>query len=243
MKQILVILISVNFFCHINAQIKPDIYRTTNDKELKITLVGHASLMFEFDGQVIHVDPYSTVADYAKLPDADLILITHEHGDHFDKAAIDLVKKQNTVYYANSAAGKQISGANILNNGDKATFNHISIEAVPAYNIQHKRPDGQAYHPEGVGNGYVLTFDNLKVYVAGDTEDIPEMNLLAGKVDIAFLPLMIPFTMSDEMFINAATILKATYLYPCHFSEFSDGLLSKLEGINSKIIVKPMKNR
>ena len=232
------------FLCvNINAQnIQADSYPAGNDETLKVTLVGHGSVMFEYDNRVIHVDPYSNVADYAKLPKADLIILTHEHADHLDMKAIDAVKVPQTQFIVSAICNEQLGYGEIIGNGDKTAFEPVSIEAVPAYNIIHKRPDGINYHPKGRGNGYVFTFGKLRVYVAGDTENIPEMSLLKD-IDIAFLPKNLPYTMTDEMFIDAAKTLQPTYLYPYHFGEFDEEKIGNaLKNTNIQLLVRPMKN-
>lgn len=222
--------------------IPADSYDTGVDS-LYVTLVGHGSLMFEYKGKIIQVDPYSSVANYSKLPKADLILITHEHADHLDQNAIDAVKKNDTKYIVSKICNEKLGYGNIIGNGDKVEWEGISIEAVPAYNIINKKPSGEHYHPKGQGNGYILTFDALHVYIAGDTENISEMDLLKGTIDIAFLPKNLPYTMSDEMFIDAAKKVSPRYLYPYHFSEFDETKINKaLDGTNIKLVIRPMKN-
>jgi len=132
----------------------------------------------------------------------------------------------------------------ILRNMDHIMYNGIRISALPAYNVVHKKPQGEFYHPKGEGNGYMLTFGDKEVYVAGDTENIPEMkNANHFSSDIAFLPKNLPYTMSDEMFIDAAKTLKPKVLYPYHMSEFDQKKIGKaLEGTGIEIKVRPMKN-
>lgn len=212
--------------------------------ELNVTVIGHASLILEIDGKTIHVDPYSKVGDYSALPKADLILLTHEHSDHLDLDAINKVKKSDTRFIVSKVCADSLTYGEVLNNGDKTSFETIDIEAVPAYNIQSKKPDGQYYHPKGRGNGYVLTFGSEKVYIAGDTENIPEMKQLKD-IYIAFLPKNTPYTMTDEMFIDAAQMVSPVYLYPYHFSDFNDKrILKALEEKNSKskVLVRSMSN-
>jgi len=143
--------------------------------DLEVTFVGHGSLIFGFGGKVIHVDPFGKVADYATLPKADVVLITHAHGDHLDAAALAAVRKPETRLLVAPACEGKVEGATILRNGETATLAGFTVEAIPAYNLVHKRPNGTPYHPKGEGNGYVVTFGKTRVYVAGDTEDIPEM--------------------------------------------------------------------
>ena len=212
-------LIAILFSFQLNAQSVDTI--KTNKGNLIIHPIGHGSLMLEFDGKVIHIDPFSQVADYTTLPKADLILITHQHYDHLDSTALENIYKSNTTIYWTQECQKSSKfqkPATILKNGDRIDFKGITIEAVPAYNIVNKRPDGTPFHPKGEGNGYILTLGNQRVYVAGDTENIPEMNNL-GRIDIAFLPVNLPYTMTPEMFLDAAKMVKPRILYPYHFGK------------------------
>lgn len=186
--------------------------------ELEITFLGHASLILSSGGTVVHVDPYSKMADYASLPKADVILITHEHPDHLDPAAIRAIRKETTRVIASAAAAEQIKGATVMENGARLALDTIGIEAVPAYNIRHERSPGVPFHPKGRGNGYVVTMAGLRIYIAGDTENIPEMKSLAG-VNVAFLPMNVPYTMTPEMAADAARMIAPEILYPYHFGE------------------------
>jgi L-ascorbate metabolism protein UlaG (beta-lactamase superfamily) len=197
----------------------------TKDGDLVITFLGHGSLLFTFNGTVIAVDPYSKAADYASLPKADLILVTHHHSDHLDPGAINPIRTEKTIVAANAAAAEKVSGAVTLKNGDMKTFQGarkdapaIRVAVVPAYNLAHMRSPGVPFHPKGEGNGYVVTFGDKRVYVAGDTENIPEMKEFAG-VDVAFLPMNLPFTMTPEMVADAALRLRPKILYPYHFGD------------------------
>jgi L-ascorbate metabolism protein UlaG (beta-lactamase superfamily) len=147
----------------------------TSAGDLEITFLGHGSLMFEFKGVNISVDPFSRVADYSRLPKADLILITHEHHDHLDQSALEKVRKGNTDLVLTETCANQIAGGIVMHNGDTREVQGILIEAVPAYNLVHKRENGQPFHPKGSGNGYILTFSDKRVYIAADTENTPEM--------------------------------------------------------------------
>lgn len=222
--------------------IQPDVYKTDMG-DLKITLVGHASLIFEFNGKIIHVDPFSEIGDYSRLPKADLIILTHEHVDHLDPKAIDAIKKEDTKFIVSKACNEILGYGEIIQNNESTSFENIKIESVPAYNMFHKSADGIFYHPEGRGNGYIFSFGNLKVYVAGDTENIPEMEKLKGKIDIAFLPKNIPYTMDDDMFIDAARKVVPTYLYPYHMTEFNEDKIKPELDKNIQLIIKPMSNK
>lgn len=190
----------------------------TDEGDLKITFIGHGTLMFTWQGKVIHVDPVSRETDYTKLPKADLVLITHEHGDHLDPKALDLIRKEGTKIVLTKTCAERVAGGLVMKNGDVQTIDGLKIEAVPAYNIVHKRGDGQPYHPKSVGNGYIVTFGKLRVYIAGDTENTPEMKALK-KIDIAFLPMNLPYTMTPEMVADAARAFKPKILYPYHYGQ------------------------
>jgi len=190
----------------------------TSAGDLKITFIGHGTLIFTFGGKIIHVDPFSEMADYTKLPKADIILLTHEHRDHLDLKALNPVRTEKTLVVLTQTCAKQVEGRIVMNHGDVKFIEGLKIEAVPAYNIIHKRDTGQPFHPKGIGNGYIITFGDKRVYVAGDTENIPEMKELKG-IDIAFLPMNLPYTMTPEMVADAAKAFKPKILYPYHFGE------------------------
>ena len=188
----------------------------TSEGDLKLTFIGHGTLMFTFNDKVIHIDPVSRYADYGKMPKADLILVCHEHGDHMDVKAIENIKKKDTEIVCTEVCAGRLEGGIVMKNGDVKTVSGLKIKAVPAYNIKHMRSAGQPYHPKGRGNGYIITFGNKLVYVAGDTENIPEMKKLKN-IDVAFLPMNLPYTMDPEMVADAAKAFKPKILYPYHF--------------------------
>jgi L-ascorbate metabolism protein UlaG (beta-lactamase superfamily) len=199
----------------------------TSAGDLKITFIGHGTLMFDFGGKVIHVDPYGDVADYNSLPKAHLILLTHEHRDHLDLKALNAVRTEKTAVVLTEACAKQVQGGVVMMNGDVKTVEGLKIEAVPAYNLVHKRDTGQPFHPKGAGNGYIITFGDKRVYVAGDTENTPEMKGLKN-IDIAFLPMNLPYTMTPEMVVDAAKAFKPKILYPYHFGETDTSKVASL---------------
>lgn len=190
----------------------------TSKGDLVITFLGHGSLIMSFGGKVIHVDPFSQVADYAQLPKADLILVTHEHMDHLDLKAINAIKSDKTMLAVTENVAKTIKEGIILKNSDVQTIRGFKIEAVPAYNLAHMRSPGVPYHPKGVGNGYIITFDDKRVYIAGDTENTPEMKSLQN-IDIAFLPMNLPYTMTPEMVADAAQAFRPKILYLYHYGD------------------------
>ena len=202
----------------------------TSAGDLGITFIGHGTLMFAFGGKVIHVDPYGQMADYAKLPKADIILITHDHGDHFDPKVLSLLRTEKTVMILTNPLAKRVEGGIAMNNGDVRSIEGLKIEAIAAYNIVHKRGDGTPFHPKGIGNGYVITFGDKKIYVAGDTENIPEMKVLKD-IDVAFLPMNVPPTMTPEMVADAARAFRPRILYPYHFGNTdTNALVNLLKG-------------
>ncbi len=214
----------------------------TSAGELKITFVGHGSLFFTFKGKIIHIDPASYLYDYAELPDADLILLTHHHGDHCDNEALKHIIKESTVIYTNRSCYEKVNRGEILNNGDETKYGDIAITAVPAYNVVHKRDNGELFHPKGEGNGYVLQFGDTRVYVAGDTENIPEMKSLKN-IDIAFLPMNLPYTMTPEMVADAVNIFHPKILYPYHYGDTNTDILLNLlnDDKTTEIRIRKMK--
>jgi len=209
----------------------------TSTGDLKITFIGHATLMLTFNDKIIHVDPVSKEADYNNMPPADLIIITHEHLDHLDLKAIKTIRKAETKIVLTEICAKQVEGGIVMRNGDVKTVDGLEIQAVPAYNIVHKRENGHPFHPRGVGNGYVLTFGDKRVYIAGDTENTPEMKKLKD-IDIAFLPMNLPYTMTPEMVADAAVAFKPKILYPYHFSDTDTSKIVELLKTENAIEVR-----
>jgi len=199
----------------------------TSKGDLEITFLGHGTLLMTFGGKTIHVDPYGEVADYGSLPKADLVLVTHEHFDHLDPKAFQAILEPDTTVIASKACAGKLPKALIMANGETRTVLGLSVEAVPAYNIAHKRPDGNPFHPKGSGNGYIVAFGDKRVYIAGDTENTPEMKALKT-IDVAFLPMNLPYTMTPEMVADAAKAFRPRILYPYHFGETDTSRLGKL---------------
>ena len=195
---------------------------------LVITLIKHGSLEIAYKGMSIQVDPvsgYGKNTDYTKeFPKADAILITHEHGDHLDKNAITALSSDKTEIILNAKSQQQIGLGRVLANGEFCTLFPvgISVWAVPAYNTT---PGREQFHPKGNGNGYLLSFlGSLSAYVAGDTEDIPEMVDIPKirpvmRISVAFLPVNQPYTMTVDQFVNAAKMINPEELIPYHFSQ------------------------
>ena len=221
MKKKLYILFSLNLFllCFSSAS---DLFETdtikTSSGDLIITFIAHGTLMFSHNNTVIHIDPVSMYADYTRMPKADIILITHDHGDHLDIEAIKKLVKPETDIVITLECRKQGVNGIVMTNDDEKTIKGYKVKAVPAYNIQHKRKNGQLYHPKGMGNGYVVTIGDKVIYIAGDTENIPEMRNLES-VDIAFLPMNLPYTMTPAMVADAVMMFHPKILYPYHYGD------------------------
>ncbi len=226
-----------------NAQSKfeEDLIETAKG-DLKITFIGHGTLMFTFGDTVIHVDPVGQYADYSTLPQADLILVTHEHSDHLDPNAIKMIRTDKTDLIFTEKCAEKIKAGIIMKNGDVRSIQGLKIEAVPAYNIVHMRRGNVPFHPKGHGNGYIINFGDKRVYVAGDTENTPEMKALKD-IDIAFLPMNLPYTMTPEMVADAAKAIRPDILYPYHFGNTDTSKIVELLKDNKEIEVRIRKMR
>ncbi len=213
----------------------------TSAGDLTMTFIGHGTLMFSFDDKIIHVDPWSKLADYSGLPKADVILVTHEHFDHLDPDAIAKVRKPDTAIVLTAACADRVKGGTVIKNGESKTVRGIAVTAVPAYNVVHKRGNGQPYHPKGDGNGYILRLGDKRIYVAGDTENTPEMKALTD-IDIAFLPMNLPYTMTPKMVADAAKAFKPKILYPYHYGDTDPGkLVQLLTGTGIEVRVRKLR--
>ncbi len=196
-----------------------DVFLTPNGTTIVLYCIKHGSIGMKIADKWIYVDPVGRAAqpatDYSILPKADAILITHEHGDHLDADAIGQLTGDDTRIFATANCCKQLGRGDAMAPGDVRTLDGgIGIKAVPAYNTS---ADRQNFHPKGRDNGYLLTVDGFTIYVAGDTEDIPEMKDLPA-VDVAFLPCNLPYTMSPEQLDNAARTIGPKVLFPYHYS-------------------------
>jgi len=215
-----------------------DSFTTKNGKTVKFHALVHASIRIDYDGKEIMIDPVTKLGDktidYKTMPKANYIFVTHEHFDHYDALAIPKLCSPATAVYTNKSVNGMIHRGLILNNGDSIAYaDDIKIWAVPAYNTTAGR---EQYHPKGRDNGYILSLDGLRIYIAGDTEDIPEMAALKD-IDIAFLPCNQPYTMTVDQLIKAAKTIMPKVLFPYHYSETPVSQLKiKLNG--SGILVK-----
>ena len=220
-----------------NAEV--DTFTTKSGKTVKFHALVHASIRIDYDGKMIMVDPVTKLGDktidYAAMPKADFILITHEHFDHLDTAAIKRLTGDNTQLTTNQRCAEILGYGQVMSNGDMIELaDGITVEAVPAYNTTEGHLQ---FHPKGRDNGYILTLDGLRIYIAGDTEDIPEMADIQD-IDIAFLPCNQPYTMTVEQLVNAARIIKPKVLFPYHYGQTDvNGIPAQLEsdGIEVRI--------
>jgi len=188
---------------------------TTSAGPVKITPIYHAAAMIEAGGDRIYIDP-AKPADIRGLPPGDLILITDIHGDHMDADDIKALSKEGTQIIAPAAVQATITTAQILANGASTTWHKWKITAVPMYNISHVMPNGMVPHTKGRGNGYVLSYGGKNFYFAGDTEGTPEMAALKD-IDVAFIPMNLPYTMSPDEAAAAVKAFKPKIVYPYHY--------------------------
>ncbi len=216
-----------------------DEFTTKSGKTVKFHALVHASIRIEYDGKEIEIDPVTKlgnkVINYAAMPKADYLFVTHEHGDHFDKEAIKLLSGATTRFVTNQRCADMYGSGEVMANGDKLQIAEgFTVEAVPAYNTTEGRTQ---FHPKGRDNGYILTIDGLRIYIAGDTEDIPEMSAIKD-IDIAFLSCNQPYTMTTEQLIKAAKTVKPKVLFPYHYGQTDvSGVPSALQadGIDVRI--------
>lgn len=213
-------------------------FLTDSGQPVDISLIKHACLELRYKGMSIQVDPVIKLGqketDYAaEFPKADFILVTHEHFDHYDAAAIGMLTGEKTQVVTNARVAQMLEYGTVMANGDAMELlDDIRVEAIPAYNTTEGHLQ---FHPKGRDNGYVLTIDGLRIYIAGDTEDIPEMASLKD-IDVAFLPVNQPYTMTPEQCINAAKVIGPKVLIPYHYSNTDlSGLPSALPEMDVRI--------
>jgi len=196
-----------------------DVFKTKSGKTVKFHALMHSCIRIQYDGKEIEIDPVAKLrertVDFAAMPKADYLFVTHEHFDHYDSTTIALLTKEQTQLVLNQRCADMYGSGIVMANGQSLTFDDIKVEAVPAYNITEGR---QQFHPKGRDNGYILTLDGLRIYIAGDTEDIPEMANIKD-IDIAFLPCNQPYTMTPEQLVRAAKVIKPKVLFPYHYGQ------------------------
>lgn len=189
----------------------------TSRGDLIIHPLNHATFALGWAGKVVYVDPVGGAARFEGLPSPDVVLVTDVHGDHLSADTLAAVVRSSTVLIVPQAVKDTLpealaSTARVLGNGQSTEVAGFGVEAVPMYNLTAERLQ---YHAKGRGNGYLLTLGGKRVYIAGDTEDIPEMRALSG-IDVAFIPMNLPFTMTVEQAADAVRAFKPKVVYPYH---------------------------
>lgn len=196
----------------------------TAQGEVTMTPVLHATLVLQWEGKTVYMDPYGGADKFSGFPGADLICITHLHGDHFNKETLTGLDLTGTTLVAPQSVIDELGDIKFgkvitLTNGESTDYSGIEVQAVPMYNL----PDDEtSRHPKGWGNGYVLTIGGKRFYFSGDTEDIPEMRALPD-IDFAFVCMNLPYTMDVEHAADAVLDFKPGVVYPYHYRG-SDGL-------------------
>jgi L-ascorbate metabolism protein UlaG (beta-lactamase superfamily) len=213
MKQnLIILLITVLITSQVNAQKAFDFSLNSSQGEVLVKVLGHASVLFEWNNLTIYVDPYSNAHNFSGMTKADIILITHQDDDHFDGTAIGQLKKDSTLIIYTSTCknrGIYMGRDTIMANGDSINVMNMGLKAVPAYNIVKSK------HVKGVGNGYILTIGDTRIYLAGDTEVIPEMSSFKD-IDVAFLGFSI-LNMDVTMFLEAIAAIQPAIVVPYHY--------------------------
>lgn len=211
-----------------------DTYKTALGN-LKITPVLHGSLVIQLNEITIFVDPYGGSEKYAAFSRPDIVLITDIHGDHLHQNTLDGIDTSNAEFIIPSAVKEKLSTSSkfsVLNNGQGIHRQGIFIEAIPMYNLPE---DKDSRHPKGRGNGYVLTLGDTNIYISGDTEDIEEMRRLRN-IDIAFICMNLPYTMSIDQAASAVLEFQPRIVYPFHYRG-KDGL-SDIESFKKQVEIK-----
>jgi L-ascorbate metabolism protein UlaG (beta-lactamase superfamily) len=242
MKNIFITSIIVAMTAPVFYQNLPEVDKiSTSAGDVELFFIGHGSLMFRIGDFVIHIDPVKSSGKYDNLPKADLILVTHEHYDHLDTELIKTLRKPETVMFCSGSCISKVPWAKVMKPGDVKTVKNIIIEALAAYNIVNERSKGQPFHPKGAGIGYIIKIGDKKFYVAGDTENTPEMKALKD-IDVAFLPMNLPYTMTPAMVADAAKAFKPKILYPYHYGDTNtDEIIKLLKGTNIDVRIRNLK--
>lgn len=218
-----------------------DSLTTPAGRPVSLVFIKHGSIIVDIDGYLVYIDPVTMFGnDFAALPKADMIVVTHEHHDHFDPKAIEELASDTTMLVASQRVVELYGEGRSTLPGDSIIIGSAGLEiaAVPAYNISL---DHLQFHPKDRNDiGVVLNIDGLRIYVAGDTEDIPEMSDLKG-VDIAFIPVNQPYTMTPEQAIHAVDMLKPNIVYPYHYGDTDlSPLVNKFAGMPTEVRIRQL---
>lgn len=197
--------------------INHDSFTAKSGKNIKIHFIKHASLILEIDGRLIYIDPTGMFGnDFTKLPKADAVMVTHEHHDHYDTKTIEQISTADTRFICNGRVAELSGRIEAMASGDSLELMGINVTATPAYNITEGHLQ---FHPkERKDIGFVHVIGGFRIYVAGDTEDIPEMSSLKD-IDIAFIPVNQPFTMTPQQAIHAIEMINPKIAYPYHYGD------------------------
>ncbi len=206
--------------------------------ELTIHPINHATFVMTGAGRVVFVDPVGDAGAFTDFGSPDIILITHIHGDHTSAETMKAVSTDAALVIAPATVAKKLGEdvpgeLTILANGETFELDGIRIEAVPAYNLTEER---QGFHPKGRDNGYVVTIGGKRIYIAGDTEDIPEMRALEN-IDAAFVCMNLPYTMAVEPAAEAVLEFNPRIVYPYHYR--GKGGMSDLDAFIELVSVNP----
>lgn len=207
------------FLCLAIAEAQAQTDEIKTDKGvLKITPILHGTVAFQWNNLSVYVDPYGGAELFAELPAPDLVFITDIHGDHLNQETLDGLDLSKATLIVPQAVADQLpeamkSIAKIMANGEKTDQKGLSIEALPMYNLPES---SDSRHTKGRGNGYIINFGGKRIYISGDTSDIPEMRNLKN-IDVAFVCMNLPYTMSVDQAADAVTDFKPTIVYPFHY--------------------------
>lgn len=211
----------------VSAQTNQDDKIATSQGDAMIHAVHHSGVVFTWSGKRIVVDPTpwppsanSDAVNFKGANPPDLILVTHEHPDHFSLPTLNDLAGPKTVLVVNQSVYGMLPPAlqmkaKAIKNGEKGTYAGVTVEAVPAYNVT---ADRLMFHPEGRDNGYVLTLGGKRIYLAGDTEETPELKVLPN-IDAAFVPMNLPYTMTPDAAATWVKDFKPKVVYPYHYGD------------------------
>lgn len=191
---------------------------TTGSENIDIEPISHATAVIQWEGKTIYIDPVGGGEAFSGMPQPDLVLITDIHGDHMDSGTLNDLNLQDTKIIVPQAVKDELPDSlnqnlMVMNNGEKINQQGFAIEAIPMYNL---REEARQFHPKGRGNGYLLEKDGKRLYIAGDTEDIPEMRNLEN-IDVALVPMNLPYTMPVDAAADAVIEFAPKKVYPYHF--------------------------
>ncbi len=216
--------------------VSDELHESTKPDEISVIPIEHATMILAYKDIVIYVDPVGGREAFADQEKPDYILITDIHGDHFDISTLESLELKETTLIVPKVIKDKVKTLKakyviVMNNGDREDLGAFSVEAIPMYNL---RKEALKYHEKGRGNGYVLTLGNERVYISGDTEDIPEMRHLKN-IDIAFVCMNLPYTMPVESAASAVLDFKPKKVYPYHYRS-EDGMsdIAKFKTIINK---------